>query len=109
MTSCLAPHLNDDSIQEILSVLKIVCSTHEPPVRFRAKMNAAVDHLHELCERMERDGLAEDDEERYLILFDALSFFTDAIRWPGVRIGLLRDARDRLESLGDLPSYKRES
>ncbi len=65
----------------------------------RGELRRQADKLHELVQTFERDGLAEEYESVYLMLFDALSYLNTALGTYFVNLHYLTKARDTLAGL----------
>jgi len=68
-------------------------------VNYRRALRQACYDLHELVFAFQLNGLDEEYETHYLCLFDALSHFTQALRFPGPNIMLLRMCALQLDRL----------
>lgn len=66
---------------------------------YRPDLVKARDELHELAVEFERNGAAEEFDEGYLLLFDALSHLTAALRGRAINATRLYDCRSTLERL----------
>ena len=74
-------------------------------IREKQSLRRCCDKLHALCCLFEDGDMCEEHEDTYLILFDALSAFTLALRWPAVNprgLAQARDILDRLQRVGPI-------
>lgn len=81
------------------AVIQAAINSGQSMSKWKGDLRRACDALHDLCSAFESNGLAEEYEPQYLCLFDALSSFTLALRWPGVNVSRLVIARNDLDRL----------
>lgn len=91
--------INLNDAHNARAVIQAAINSGESMTRWKAELRRACDMLHDLCATFEQGDLLDDYSEQYLCLFDALSSFTLALRWPGVNVSRLVIARNDLDRL----------
>lgn len=101
----MRPEIAHDSamfmLKEIQPMLDRIWASNDLDFN-RVFLTSIRDRLHKICVHFEEYGGAEDFEEIYLPLFDALSLLTDALRKKPVDRKGVRSTMVRLERLADL-------
>lgn len=102
MITNLFIHWSEEAVIRMIEALDRSLSSRYGPGAHRGELNRTRDELHELCQKMEKDGKAETEEEIYLCLFDTLSCLNEAMRHRVPNMVLLHHARKALTQLRKL-------
>lgn len=91
-------------LMDVRPMLHKIWASNQPLEFHRLFLNAVRDRLHSSCVHFETHGGAEEYEEIYLPIFDALSLLTDALLKKPVDRVSARGAIDQLDALAELLS-----
>lgn len=71
------------------------------PLPYRDLLTNVRDWLHDECQELERNGMAEDCNDAYLAIFDGLSLLSLALHGRAINVKFLGMAKEHLQRFFD--------